>query len=302
MSEHGPSIRVRLDLAYDGTGYSGWATQPGRKTVEGELTSALTTVLRTAEPVQLTVAGRTDAGVHARGQVAHLDVEVAAWAALPGRSDRAPGAALVSRLSGILPPDVVVRRAAEAPIGFDARFGAVERRYRYRIADPEATRDPLRRHDTVWWRRPLEVVAMDEAARGLLGLRDFAAFCKRREGATTVRTLHEFSWRRLDDGVIEATVRADAFCHSMVRSLVGSIVPVGEGRREPDWPIRLQERGVRASEVLVMPAHGLSLEEVVYPPDDELAARAVAARARRDTPPAAAERGSSSVGGSSVGR
>ncbi len=286
MNEQGPSVRVRLDLAYDGTAYSGWAARPGRRTIEGELTDALTTVLRSARPVRLTVAGRTDTGVHARGQVAHLDIDLAAWTAVPGRSDRTPGAALVSRLSGILPSDIVVRRAGEAPSGFDARFGAIERRYCYRIADPGATRDPLRRSDTVWWRRPLDVAAMDEAARGLAGLRDFAAFCKQREGATTIRTLLEFSWCRRDDGVLEATVRADAFCHSMVRSLVGSVVPVGEGRREPVWPIRLQERGVRDSEVQVMPARGLSLEEVVYPPDAELAARATAARARRDTPAA----------------
>ncbi|HET7397285.1 MAG TPA: tRNA pseudouridine(38-40) synthase TruA, partial [Intrasporangium sp.] len=122
---------------------------------------------------------------------------------------------------------------------------------------------------------------MEEASRALLGLKDFAAFCKRREGATSVRTLLEFSWARLDDGVVAATVRADAFCHSMVRSLVGAAVAVGEGRRDVEWPATLQRRAVRASEVLVMPAHGLSLEAVVYPPDAELAVRAEQARARR---------------------
>ncbi len=188
-------------------------------------------MLRSPEPVRVTVAGRTDAGVHARGQVAHIDIDPAAWASLPGRSDRDPGVALVSRLGGILPADVVVREARPAPDGFDARFSAVERRYLYRIADTGAVRDPLRRHDTVWWRKPLDVGAMDEAARSLVGLRDFAAFCRQREGATTVRTLLDFSWIRLADGVLAATVRADAFCHSMVRSLVGAVVPVGEGRR-----------------------------------------------------------------------
>jgi tRNA pseudouridine38-40 synthase len=277
-------IRLRLDLAYDGTDFSGWAAQPGLRTVEGELTAAITTLLRTPEPVRLTVAGRTDAGVHARGQVVHVDVDPQAYAELPGRSDRAPEAAMVTRLAGILPPDIVVRRVSRAPEGFDARFGALERRYLYRVADPAALRDPLRRRDTVLWRRPLDADAMGEAAQRLVGLRDFASFCKRREGATTIRTLLEFSWRRLDDGVLAATVRADAFCHSMVRSLVGSVVPVGEGRRELDWPAALQARAARASEILVMPAHGLSLEEVVYPPDAELAARAEAARARRDDP------------------
>lgn len=277
-------IRLRLDLAYDGTDFSGWAAQPDLRTVEGELTAAVTTLLRAPEPVRLTVAGRTDAGVHARGQVVHVDVDPEAYAALPGRSDRAPEAAMVTRLGGILPPDIVVRRVSRAAEGFDARFGALERRYLYRIADPSAVRDPLRRRDTVPWRKPLEVDVMHEAAQGLVGLKDFAAFCKRREGATTIRTLLEFSWRRLDDGVLAATVRADAFCHSMVRSLVGSVVPVGEGRRDVEWPAALQTRAERASEILVMPAHGLSLEEVVYPPDAELAARAETARARRDDP------------------
>ena len=279
-----PALRVRLDLAYDGTAFSGWAAQPSLRTVQGELTAALTTVLRSADPVRVTVAGRTDAGVHARGQVAHADLDPEAWAVLPGRSDRDPGAALVSRLGGILPHDIVVHRAQPAPAGFDARFSATERRYLYRIADAEAVRDPLRRHDTVWWRRPLDVEAMDEAARSLLGLRDFAAFCKQREGATTVRTLLDFSWSRLPDGVLAATVRADAFCHSMVRSLVGAVVPVGEGRRPADWPRALQDRADRAAGIHVMPPHGLSLEEVTYPADDELAERAVVTRARR--PPA----------------
>ncbi|HET7800075.1 MAG TPA: tRNA pseudouridine(38-40) synthase TruA [Humibacillus xanthopallidus] len=284
MSEtRSPVLRVRLDLAYDGTDFSGWAQQPGLRTVEGTLSSALATVLRLPEPARLTVAGRTDAGVHARGQVVHLDVPSDAWAAVPGRSDRTPSAALVSRLAGVLPTDVVVRRATEVPEAFDARFAALERRYLYRLVGVDGPRDPLRRRDTVWWRRPLDVDAMDEAARGLVGLRDFAAFCKRREGATTTRTLLEFSWQRLDDGVLAATVRADAFCHSMVRSLVGAVVPVGEGRREVAWPQTLQERAVRAPEILVMPPHGLSLEQVLYPADDELAARARVARSRRDS-------------------
>ncbi len=283
MSESsGPTLRVRLDLAYDGTAFSGWAAQPTLRTVQGELAAALSTVLRSPEPVRVTVAGRTDAGVHARGQVAHVDLDAQAWAALPGRSDREPGAALVSRLGGILAHDVIVRSAVVAPDGFDARFSAVERRYLYRLADPDADRDPLRRHDTVWWRRPLDVAAMDDAARSLVGLRDFAAFCKQREGATTVRTLLDFSWTRLPDGVLAATVRADAFCHSMVRSLVGAVVPVGEGRRTVDWPLSLQDRAERTAGIHVMPPHGLSLEEVVYPAEADLAARAVVTRARRE--------------------
>lgn len=280
------TVRLRLDLAYDGTDFSGWAAQPSLRTVEGELASALGTVLRSPEPVSITVAGRTDAGVHARGQVAHVDVDEQALGLLPGRSERTPEQALQRRLGGLLPADIVVQRVTPAPHGFDARFSALERRYLYRVADAEAPRDPLRRHDTVWWPRALDILSMQVAAQGLLGLRDFAAFCKRREGATTIRTLLEYRWVRLDDGVLAATVRADAFCHSMVRSLVGAIVAVGEGRRPVDWPAELQLRARRASEVRVMPAHGLSLEAVTYPPDEALAARADAARARRDDPAA----------------
>lgn len=277
----GAPLRVRLDLAYDGTDFSGWAAQPGRRTVEGELCAALTTVLRAPEPVRLTVAGRTDAGVHARGQVAHADVDAAAWAAVPGRSDRTPAAAAVTRLNGILPPDVVVRRAKVAPDGFDARFSALRRSYLYRVCDDPASLDPLRRHDTVVSRHRLDVEAMDAAARRLLGLADFAAFCRKREGATTVRTLLTYGWTRLDDGVLAGTVGADAFCHSMVRALVGAVMPVGEGRRPVEWPAQVLAARRRDPSVAVMPAHGLSLEEVVYPSDDELAARAEQARAVR---------------------
>ncbi|MEO7000011.1 MAG: tRNA pseudouridine synthase A [Terracoccus sp.] len=282
-------VRLRLDLAYDGTDFAGWAPQPALRTVGGELSAALTTLLRQRDPVRVTVAGRTDAGVHASGQVVHIDVPEAALAALPGRSARTPEAALVTRLGGILTRDVVVRSVTRAPAGFDARFSALERRYRYRLADPEAVRDPLRRGDTVWWRRPLDVDAMNRSSLALEGLGDFAAFCKRREGATTIRTLIEFSWCRLPDGVLEATVRADAFCHSMVRSLVGAALRVGEGKRGPDWPAMLQRDGVRGGSggerggggALVVPAHGLSLREVVYPADSELAGRSQEARARR---------------------
>ncbi|MBM6400082.1 tRNA pseudouridine(38-40) synthase TruA [Phycicoccus sonneratiae] len=277
-------MRLRIDLGYDGTDFSGWAAQPGLRTVEGVLSEALATVLRAPDPVRLTVAGRTDAGVHARGQVMHADVEEDAYARLPGRSDRAPEVAAVARLSGVLPADVVVHRVAVAPEGFDARFSALRRRYRYRVCDDPAAADPLRRRDTVVLRDRLDEAAMDEAARSLVGLHDFAAFCRRREGATTVRTLLEYSWHRADDGVLEATVVADAFCHSMVRALVGSVVPVGEGRHPVGWPAEVLRGGVRDPRVRVMPAHGLSLEEVVYPPDDALAARADEARATRTLP------------------
>ncbi|MEO7448407.1 MAG: tRNA pseudouridine(38-40) synthase TruA, partial [Humibacillus sp.] len=198
---------------------------------------------------------------------------------------RTPGSSLVARLAGVLPHDVIVRAATIAPPGFHARFAALERRYLYRIVGPAGLRDPLRRRDTVWWRRPLDLELLNEASATLLGLRDFAAFCRRRDGATTTRTLLEFSWSRLDDGVLAATVRADAFCHSMVRSLVGSVVPVGEGRKPLDWPRTLESRLARSADIHVMPPHGLSLEAVAYPPDEGLAARALESRARREPPP-----------------
>ena len=277
-------MRLRVDFAYDGTDFSGWAAQPGRRAVESELSAALSRVLRAPEPVRLVVAGRTDAGVHAAGAVCHADVDETAFAALPGRSDRTPQEAAVTRLNGVLPPDVVVRDVQVAPEGFDARFSALRRRYRYRLCDDVRRLDPVRRRDTVVHKRALDVAAMDAAARNLLGLHDFAAFCKKREGATTVRTLLDYSWVRGADGVLEATVVADAFCHSMVRSLVGAVVPVGEGRREVDWPAQVLSAGRRDPAVAVMPPHGLSLVEVVYPPDDRLAERATQARATRELP------------------
>lgn len=275
-------MRLRLDLGYDGTGFSGWAAQPGRRTVEQVLADALTMLLRVPEPVRLTVAGRTDAGVHARGQVAHVDVEEADFLGVVGRGEHTPEQALRARLGGVLPADLVVHSVCRAPAGFDARFSALSRRYRYRIADDQARRDPLRRHDTTVLSGSLELDALNEASRMLLGLNDFAAFCKRREGASTVRTLLDFRWDRLPDGVLEATLVADAFCHSMVRALIGGAVPVGLGRRPVDWPAALLAAGQRDGQVRVMPAHGLCLEQVSYPPDADLAARAVAARARRE--------------------
>lgn len=274
-------IRLRLDLGYDGTDFSGWASQPGLRTVQGELTAALTTITRSPEPVVITCAGRTDAGVHARGQVAHVDLPDELYAALPGRSDRTPEAALAKRLRSLLPSDVTVRSVTIAPEGFDARFSALSRRYRYVICDNPAYLDPLRVRETVVHPRALDEVLMGEASGRLTGLHDFAAFCRRREGASTVRTLLQYDWTRVGPGILEATVVADAFCHSMVRSLVGAVVPVGEGREPVDFPAEVLTARVRDPRVKVMPPHGLVLEEVTYPPDSELAARAAEARAYR---------------------
>jgi tRNA pseudouridine38-40 synthase len=281
--------RIRLDLSHDGTSFAGWARQPGLRTVQGTIEDALEVVLRTqraglASP-RLTVAGRTDAGVHARGQVAHVDVDPALWEAVRGRSDRGPEEALVSRLAGLLSPDVVVHRATPAPVGFDARFSAVRRRYVYRVSDDPRTRDPLRRSHVLWQRRALDVDAMRAGAQALLGRHDFAAFCKPREGATTIRTLEMFDWERPSSGpdaaLVVAHIQADAFCHSMVRALVGASLAVGEGRRSVDWLADLLVGRLRDPAGAVVPAHGLTLEEVTYPPDEQLASRAEQTRALR---------------------
>lgn len=262
-------MRIRLDVAYDGTDFHGWATQPRLRTVQGELTGALATVLRVPR-VDVVCAGRTDAGVHARGQVVHADLEEAPELG-----------SLVRRLNGILPADVRVRRAVEVPPAFDARFGALWRRYAYRITDTPAALDPLARSQVLAWPRPLDEAAMNAASLLLVGRHDFASFCKPREGATTIRTLEQLSWVRDDNGVLVGTVVADAFCHSMVRSLVGCLIAIGEGRRPVDWADEILRAALRSPSVTVAHAHGLTLEEVGYPPDDQLAARAEQTMARR---------------------
>jgi tRNA pseudouridine38-40 synthase len=280
--------RIRLDLAYDGAGFTGWAKQPGLRTVQGELEAALATIFRTVGPQPtLTVAGRTDVGVHATGQVAHLDLDDAQVADLERarRGDHAPRGlwALVRRLNGIAGAagDVQVQRATVAPPGFDARFAAVWRRYEYRVADAAALRDPRRRGYELWHPTALDGEAMAEAARSLLGLHDFASFCRPREGATTIRTLQEFSWSRDADGVLVAHVRADAFCHSMVRALVGACLAAGAGRLATGRVVILRDAASRTNEFAVAPAKGLTLVDVGYPADDELAARAEQTRAKR---------------------
>ncbi len=261
--------RLRLDLGYDGTDFHGWAAQEGLRTVQGELEQWIQRVARLDHRPRLTCAGRTDAGVHARGQVAHLDL---------ADTDEETAVTLERRLRRVLPPDLVVWRVRLAPVGFDARFSAIWRRYVYRLSDGLV--DPLQRRQVVSSRRPLDHQAMAAAASGLVGLHDFAAFCRRREGATTIRTLQRLDVVRTGD-MVELTVVADAFCHSMVRSLVGALLRVGHGERSAEWPAMLLARDERAGEITVMPPGGLVLEEVGYPPDDQLAARALEARATR---------------------
>jgi len=279
-------VRLRLDISYDGTEFSGWAIQPDRRTVAGALTQALTVLLR--QPVQLVVAGRTDAGVHAQGQVAHVDVEVGALRALAPRNhsadqDEAARTGLVRRLAGVLPPDVRVRSVRPAPDGFDARFSALRRHYRYRVGTCEWGVEPRDRRFVLARRRALDTDAMARAAAALIGLHDFAAFCRPREGASTTRELQDLRVAPTDHpaGEVRIDVVADAFCHSMVRALVGSLLAVGEAREPIERPAAILAAGQRTSAIHVAPAHGLKLLAVDYPPDAELARRAELTRARR---------------------
>jgi tRNA pseudouridine38-40 synthase len=278
-------VRIRLDIAYDGTHFRGWAKQPTLRTVQGTLEDALARIV--GSDVQFVVAGRTDAGVHAAGQVAHVDLDDEQWARIESRNGRAPhdpAASIARRMRGVLGayPDATVTRSSIAPDGFDARFSAVWRRYRYRLADESTGYDPVRRHDTTSHRGVLDAQAMDAAARTLIGLHDFAAYCKPREEATTIRTLLDYRWTRDAEGVLVAEVKADAFCHSMVRALVGACTAVGEGRLGIDDLVVLRDALTRTSEFKVLAARGLTLIEVGYPADDLLSTRAEQTRARRD--------------------
>lgn len=310
-------MRIRLDLAYDGNAYKGWAHQPGLRTVEGELRTALATIIRREVP--LVVAGRTDAGVHARGQVVHLDLARGEWEALARDRDIDPAVAMVRRLNGVLRAaagGVVVFSAQPVPQSFDARFSALTRTYTYRIADQLELRDPLRRHDTAWIDpsrkydqdtiggyaersglndrglgqgtvpneprdRRLNERLMDAEATSVLGLHDFGSFCRPREHSTTIRELTEFSITRGPDAVITARITADAFCHHMVRALIGACIDVGEGRRKPGWLHSRLSAPSWDEKVRLAPPQGLVLEAVTYPAQDQLAERAEQTRARR---------------------
>ncbi|MCQ4365410.1 tRNA pseudouridine(38-40) synthase TruA [Mycobacterium gordonae] len=266
-------VRLRLDIAYDGTDFAGWAAQAEQRTVAGVLDDALTTVFRT--PVRLRAAGRTDAGVHATAQVAHVDVPVEALPHAYSRADRTGDPeflALVRRLGRFLPPDVRIIDIARAPAGFDARFSALRRHYVYRLSTATYGVLPQQARFVTAWPRPLDLDAMTTASRELVGLHDFAAFCRHREGATTIRELQRLDWTR-DGDLVTAQVSADAFCWSMVRSLVGALLAVGEHRREPQWCRELLGATSRSSDFAAAPPQGLTLIGVDYPPDDQLAAR-----------------------------
>jgi tRNA pseudouridine38-40 synthase len=269
----GGLVRLRIDIAYDGTEFAGWAAQAGQRTVAGVLDEALSTVFRTR--VQLRAAGRTDTGVHAAGQVAHVDVPVDALAHAYPRSARVGEPEflpLVRRLARFVPQDVRVRDIVRAAAGFDARFSALRRHYAYRLSTAPYGVDPHEARFVTPWPRPLDVEAMAAASRDLLGLHDFAAFCRHRDGATTIRDLQRLDWSREGDAVT-ARVTADAFCWAMVRSLVGALLAVGEHRREPGWCATLLGSTARSSAFAAAPPQGLTLVGVDYPPDDQLEAR-----------------------------
>ncbi|MBQ1445522.1 MAG: tRNA pseudouridine(38-40) synthase TruA [Renibacterium sp.] len=284
----GGFLRLRLQLGYDGAPFSGWAVQPGRSTVQGALEDALAMILR--RPIRVTVAGRTDAGVHARGQVVHLDLLEPEWQQMARRSGTAPEAAFLRRLRGALSRvlgeqtgAVLVHSAGPAEPGFDARFSALWRRYSYRIADRPELWDPVQRQLTWWHKDPLDVGQLNSAVQPLLGLQDFRAYCKPREGATTVRELQRFEFFRRPDGVIDVTIQADAFCHNMVRALLGSAVQVGSGEQPAEWLAERLAARVRDAKSNLAPPHPLILEEVSYPHGAELLARTEMTRARRES-------------------
>ena len=261
--------RLRLDLSYDGTNFSGWGIQPDRRTVQQTVEEAIRTVAQSkAETI---VAGRTDAGVHATGQVIHVDI--------PESIELDD---LAYKLNRILDEDIRINQIQIAPPAFHARFSALRRYYEYRILDENKVIPPLARFNTEPWYRPLDLDLMNEASALLLGTHDYAAFCKFREGATTIRTLETYSWRRDNQGVLIADVVADAFCYSMVRNLVGAIVCVADGRKDVSWISTLLENRERVSDSMVFPGRGLTLYKVDYPSGAELLDRAAKTIARRE--------------------
>ncbi len=262
-------LRLRIDLAYDGSNFSGWAIQPDRRTVQAQVEEAIEKIARVR--IESIVAGRTDAGVHATGQVIHVDIP-----------DSIAIEDLAYKLNRILDEDIRINRIEVAPPAFHARFSALRRYYQYRILDENKVIQPLARLNTAGWYRPLDLDLMNQASKLLLGTNDFAAFCKYREGATTVRTLEKYEWVRDSQGYLVADVVADAFCYSMVRNLVGAVVCVADGRFEPSWIKTLLENKERVSDSLVFPARGLTLYKVDYPDAAELLERAKKTVARRE--------------------
>jgi len=266
--------RLRIDIAYDGTNFYGWGAQPDRRTIQDLVEEAISRISRV--DTESIVAGRTDAGVHATGQVIHVDVPDAIFDGELNYID------FRYKLNRILDEDVRIMSITDAPSGFHARFSALRRHYVYKLIDNNDVIPPLTRNDVASWYRPLDVDRMNEASKLVLGHHDFAAFCKFREGSTTIRFLEKYEWTRRDDGVLVADIVADAFCYSMVRNLVGAVVCVADGRKEPSWIAELLANKERVSDSLVFPARGLTLYQVDYPSDDQLLERAKITVAKRD--------------------
>lgn len=262
--------RLRIELTYDGTNYAGWAKQPDQRTLQGALEEALAKFLRT--PINTVVAGRTDAGVHATGQVVHADVPENIESSRY-RPDEDPWDFdhFKYRLNQMLDEDFRVLKVEFAPTNFDARFTATSRHYRYKLLDGNQELMPLKRLDAATWFRALDIELMNQAGKPLLGKHDFVTFCRYREGATTLRTLLEFKWHRDEEGFVICDIAADGFGWNMVRNLVGAAVCVGEGRFEVGWMEQILRAEARVSDSYVFPARGLTLRHVEYPEPSKLA-------------------------------
>ena len=255
-------LRLRLDFAYDGTQYYGWARQPGHRTIQSEIEGALGSIFNFTPNV--VTAGRTDAGVHATGAVAHVDV--------PDREFDVDN--LAYRINRILDEDIRIRKVSRANPYFHARYSASARHYQYKLADASRELSPLERLDIAPWYRHLDLEILNQASALLLGEHDFAAFCKFRKNATTFRNLTRFDWVRREDGILIGSISADAFCYNMVRNLVGGVASVAEGRFDTQWILSVLEGKIRVAELNVFPSRGLTLVGVDYPPDDQLASQA----------------------------
>jgi tRNA pseudouridine38-40 synthase len=251
-------IRYRIDLAYDGAPFAGFARQRDQVTVQGELEAAAARVF--GQPVALTCAGRTDRGVHALAQVVHLDVDPAVRQAAHASADLAR---LRTRLDQQVGRAITIWQVRLVPTRFDARFSATARRYRYRLVDAPMA-DPIHRHDRWQVGESLDLVAMRAGARHLVGEHEFASFCRRAPGRTTVRRLDRLALARPAPGRIDVVLDAPAFCHQQVRAIVGCLVEVGRGRRRPDWIADVLAAADRQAAARLAPPHGLTLEQVRY--------------------------------------
>ncbi|CAB4994558.1 MAG: tRNA pseudouridine(38-40) synthase TruA [Actinobacteria bacterium] len=250
-SAHSNSVIIRMTVAYDGTDFHGFAQQRDQRTVAGEISGALSKVLRAEKT--LACAGRTDAGVHAWGQVVSF-----------GAPDGTDPAMLVERLNRMLGSEIAVRDASIAPLGFDARHSARARTYRYTVLN-RSTPDPSMARSAWWVPEPIDVHALQLAATPFIGEHDFASFCRKGpEGSTTVRRVLESEWHDLGDGVLRYQVKATAFCWQMVRALVGTQVEAGRGKRKAGEILSILRAKDRAAAGQLAPPHGLSLWRVDY--------------------------------------